>query len=387
MRTCSQAHLPITHSSMSSEPVPIAHISEVVNIEEEIKPTVQDKSPLVPVDDLVSALRTFRNPSSKSGNVGRIKEPKTFTGRDPKKLKAFIFQCCLHFQGLSEFEDDSKRVTFALSYLWDIAQEWFKPRISGITDDYPEWLDSWDLFVEELQNNFGPFDESTDIEHELTNLQMKDSQHTSKCLIHFNSLAVHCSWDEAALRYRFYEGLLAQLKDEICKGDGKPNTLSKLHKKAQNIDAQYWEQNQCLATQKKTLLSNTTSNNSSSTAKSTTSSSGNTSQASGSKTGKSKEAPKTQSMKPDLTGKLDSHGKLTQQERLRHIDNNLCLFCGKPRHKVLDCPMKLASSAKGQASTAASTLAQGKDSTMESKNNEQFTYSSTEGGLHGDPLC
>ena len=200
MRTCSQAHLHITHSSMSSEPVPIAHISKVVNIkedllsqetpkvEEEIKPMVQDKSPLVPVDDLVSTLRTFRNPSSKSGNIGRTKEPETFMGRDPKKLKAFIFQCCLYFWGLSEFEDDSKRVTFALSYLQDIAQEWFEPGISGITDNYPKWLDSWDLFVEELQNNFGPFDKSADIEHKLTNLQMKDSQHISKYLICFNSL-------------------------------------------------------------------------------------------------------------------------------------------------------------------------------------------------------
>ena len=123
MRTCSQAHLPITYPSMSSEPVPIAHISEVVNIKEdlpsqedpevevEIKPMVQDKSPLVLVDDLISALRTFGNPSSKSGNVGRIKEPKTFTGRGPKKLKGFIFQCCLYFWGSSKFEDDSKRVT------------------------------------------------------------------------------------------------------------------------------------------------------------------------------------------------------------------------------------------------------------------------------------
>ena len=151
MRTRSQAHLPITYPSMSSEPVPIAHISEVVNIEEdlpsqetlevkvEIKPMVQDKSPLVLVDDLVSALRTFGNPSLKSGNIGRIKEPETFTGRGPKKLKGLIFQCCLYFQGLSKFEDNSKSVTFALSYLWDVAQEWFKPGISGITDDYPEW--------------------------------------------------------------------------------------------------------------------------------------------------------------------------------------------------------------------------------------------------------
>ena len=50
-----------------------------------------------------------------------------------------------------------------------------------------------------------------------------------------------------------------------------------------------------------------------------------------------------------------------------HFINNLCLFCSKPRHKVLDCPTKLASSAKGRASTAASTPAQGKDSTTELK--------------------
>ena len=76
----------------------------------------------------------------------------------------------MYFQGLSKFEDNSKRVTFALSYLWDIAQEWFKSGISSITDNCPKWLDSWDLFVDTLQNNFGPFDKSTDIEHELTNL-------------------------------------------------------------------------------------------------------------------------------------------------------------------------------------------------------------------------
>ena len=239
MRTHSQANK--THqSSMSSEPVPIAHISEEVNIEEdllsqetpevkvEIKPMVQDKSPLVLVDDLVSAFRTFGNPSLKSGNVGKIKGPETFMGRDPKKLKAFIFQCHLYFWGLSKFEDGSKRVTFALSYLWDIAQEWFEPRISSITDNYPEWLDSWDLFVDKLQNNFGPFNKSADVKHKLTNLQMKNSQWISEYLVHFNSLAVHCPWGEAALRYRFYEGLLARLKDKICKGDGKPNTLSKL---------------------------------------------------------------------------------------------------------------------------------------------------------------
>ena len=108
-----------------------------------------------------------------------------------------------------------------------MAQEWFEPRISSLTDNYPEWLDNWDLFVDKLQNNFGPFDESTNVKHELTNLQMKDSQCILEYLVCFNSLAVRCPWGESALQYRFYEGLPTQLKDKICKGDRKPNTLSK----------------------------------------------------------------------------------------------------------------------------------------------------------------
>ena len=206
MRTRSQAHLPITHSSMSSEPVPIAHISEVDNIkedlpsqetpevEEEIKPKVQAKSSIVPVDDLVSTLKSFGGSSLKAGNIGRIREPEPFLGKDPTKLKAFLFQCHLYFQGLSNFEDRSRWVTFALSYLWDVAQEWFEPRISSLTDNYPEWLDDWNLFVDELQNNFGPFNESTNIEHKLTNLWMKDSQRILEYLVCFNSLAVCCPW-------------------------------------------------------------------------------------------------------------------------------------------------------------------------------------------------
>ena len=96
-----------------------------------------------------------------------------------------------------------------MSYLQDVVQEWFKPGLSGLTNIYPQWLDSWDLFVDELQNNFGPFNESTDVEHKLTNLRMKDSQCISDYLVHFNSLAIRCPWGEPALRYRFYEGLLA----------------------------------------------------------------------------------------------------------------------------------------------------------------------------------
>jgi hypothetical protein len=47
--------------------------------------------------------------------------------------------------------------------------------------------------------------------------------------------------------------------------------------------------------------------------------------------------PKLKDSKPltpcvDLSGKLDSQGKLTQQEWQHRIDKNLCLFCGGSGH-------------------------------------------------------
>ena len=82
MRTHSQAHLPITNSSMSSKPIPIAHIYEEIQIEEDplskepeeikdnVEPKVQGKSSVVPVDNLISTLKSFGGSSSKAGNIG-----------------------------------------------------------------------------------------------------------------------------------------------------------------------------------------------------------------------------------------------------------------------------------------------------------------------------
>jgi hypothetical protein len=53
-------------------------------------------------------------------DAGKLCEPEPFMRKDPKKLKAFIFQCQLYFLN-PDFNSDSKKVTFALSYLRDVA--------------------------------------------------------------------------------------------------------------------------------------------------------------------------------------------------------------------------------------------------------------------------
>ena len=72
------------HSSMPSDPIPVANISEEIIVEEnflshepqevkeEVDQKVEDKSSSIPVDDLVSALRSFEKTSSKLGTIGNL---------------------------------------------------------------------------------------------------------------------------------------------------------------------------------------------------------------------------------------------------------------------------------------------------------------------------
>jgi Retrotransposon gag protein len=297
-------------------------------------------------DDRVKAINKLGKMKS---DAGKLREPEPFTGKDPKKLKAFILQCQLYFRNL-DFDSDSKKVTFALSYLRDVAQEWFEPGISGLTDEPPEWFDNFEAFLDELHTNFGPYNKTGDAEHELTNLCMRDNQCISNYLVHFSRLALRCSWGELALRYRFYQGLPPQIKDELSKNE-KPRTLQVLKQKVQNIDARYWERAQeCSREQQYRQNPPKSSTSAASAVPSTTPKSIPHSEF------RLEQKPKPKDSKPttlrvDLSGKLDSKGKLTQQERQRRIDKNLCLFCGGSSHWTNTCPVK---STRGRAATTES---------------------------------
>ena len=182
---------------------------------------------------------------------------------------------------------------------------------------------------------------------------MKDSQHISEYLVRFNSLPVHCSWGESALRHRFYDGLLSRLKDDVSCGDGKPKDLLGMHWKAQNSNTHYWERVQECSwednTNSKTTPSKTPNQSSSTSRNNSTQQQKGQSNAKTSHPAVPEKTPST--TKPDLSGKLDSHGKLTAKEQQYQIDNNLCLFCGKKGHRVTNCLSAKASTAKGRAAT------------------------------------
>ena len=197
---------------------------------------------------------------------------------------------------------------------------------------------------------------------------MKDNQCITNYLVWFSSFAVHCPWGDSALKYRFYEGLPAQIKDELSKGN-KPQMLLEMWTRVLNINARYWEcqqehsheqqHTQCQNPPKASTssVSNTLTSNLKPTPHSDT--------CSERKPNKYKDF-KLSTLHMDLTGKLDSWGKLTQQEQQCQINKNLCLFCREPRHWTDNCLVKYA---KGHTETMESilTLSKPKESGVEPK--------------------
>ena len=170
---------PSPHTSPIKEKLPIMELQSPLVEENLPEPPIKDIEDTVPLpyDELLSAVKSLGKSPSKPKVFGKLREPETFTGKDLKWLKPFLFQCKLYFRNLPKtFWDNSTKVNFTLSYLRDVAQEWFEPGISGELDKIPDWIDNWNLFVDELQTNFGPFDEVGNVKRELVNLHMKSDQ-------------------------------------------------------------------------------------------------------------------------------------------------------------------------------------------------------------------
>jgi hypothetical protein len=231
-----------------------------------------------------------------------------------------------------------------------------------------DWADDYSAFVGHLRDNFGPFNVEADAENELEKLRMKENHKIARYIVNFNQLAPKVQWGEAALRRAFYMGLPSRIKDEIAR-IGKPDTLTALRNVSQSIDARYWERHGEISRETATSSKpDKGSDKKSGKQSDKKSNSGNNNSASTSGNRNSTPTPRANAVAsgsnsnsnnrkttPDLSDKLGKDGKLTQVERQRRMDNNLCLFCGKGGHMARECPRSTSSAnkAKGRAAKPA----------------------------------
>ena len=344
------------HPDPTPETTPIPPVTADQHTETSVEPPVPDiASALLKLADSLSGPKT-------SGSWTKVCEPDTFNGTDARKLQSFIVQCTLNFR---------------------ITLDWFEPGLTSM--DPPDWLDDYSNFLSELKTNFGPHNPEAEAEAKLENLRMRDNQRINKYTVEFNRLSVRVRWGEAALLRQYYNGLPAWIKDAFMI-TGRPDTLVQLKNHSHTIDNWYWERRSEQIREARTQdrssdkgkssnsgnnSGNTNSgNNNSSNNKSDKKRSSNNSGRSGTpgssgNSGSLNNNYRSTNKTPDLSTKLGKDGKLTQQERQRRFEQNLCMFCGKGGHVAKDCHKAIAAKA-----CSATTDTKSADKTSDAKSSE-----------------
>ena len=179
------------------------------------------------LSQLSRSLRKINKPSDPKESRVKVRDPDTFDGSDPRKLRDFLVSCNLHFRDRPKvFSSDEKRILFVISYLKGSALSWFEPGLMDHSNS-AHWMWDFEAFISELEVNFGPHDPVGDAEKALTEISMKENSRIVKYNVEFWKLASRVDWNESALTARYFRGLPLRLRTEVLR-DGKPTTLPKL---------------------------------------------------------------------------------------------------------------------------------------------------------------
>ena len=112
------------------------------------------------------------------------------------------------------FTTGMAKIQYAISYLSSPALQYFEPAILSEVTPGPVWLTDWDSFRNELEMNFGPFDNATQAKIELEKIVMKEHR-AARYFIEFSQASTQTQWNDAALRHITYKGLAKRIKDDL----------------------------------------------------------------------------------------------------------------------------------------------------------------------------
>ena len=120
-----------------------------------------------------------------------------------------MFQCCLYFHtNLVQFDMDIAKINFAITYLTEVAQDWFEVGLNQEDQSIlQDWLSDWNLFVNKLCWHFdlsNPIDKAANM---LDNLCIKPGDKISTYNVDFICYASQLGWRNSVLCYCYYHGL------------------------------------------------------------------------------------------------------------------------------------------------------------------------------------
>ena len=290
-----------------------------------------------------SLVKTSNAPASKGTDV---RHPNKFDGVDRSKLRTYFAQCLLVFRANpSKFDTDTKKVTYACSYLDGLAFDWYENIVDSAVE--PSWFNNWTEFRTTLDYHFGEINPSHAAERKIRTLTMKGNESIITYVTKFRTYSGRLNWNDAAITAEFRRGLSTRIKDDLAKIDYEDLDFVGLEQLVIKIDARHQERRMERESERLTHPDDQTSKEerkNGNPRRSKPSSSDNI-VATTTTTSTTKERP----VKDNLP--LDAHGKLTEEERARRKRLGLCDYCASNQHKFEDCDVKPKSNLRSATTT------------------------------------
>ena len=262
----------------------------------------------------------------------KLNPPKPFDGTR-SEYKTFIMQLNLIFNSDTDrytgVNSDTAKIAYAASYLSGSAKEWFQPHVNETTGviTFPTWAS----FVAALKAAFHDPDAYQTVYTKISSL--KQERDCSSYHAAFVPLATILGFDERTRISFFKKGLNGELKKALSYQITLPDTFDEFVQACIKID------NQIRANKEARDAIPRTQGGQFAHAPTTSTSTG------------------THSGPMDLSGaryRSQKRGPVTNQEKKRRRDNNLCLYCGSSGHWASQCPHKRS---RGKPSAAAAVTA------------------------------
>ena len=258
-----------------------------------------------------------------------LNKPNEYDGKDRQACTTFLAQVKLYMAGnLHLFPNEQSKVLFTATYLRDKAFAWMEPKLNKNSDEEPVLAD-FALFCKEMVRSLGDPDKEKNMARKLNSLE----QHTSAAnyRTEFDQIAQYLTWDDSALRSRFYEGLKTKVKDALSYVVEEPVGFKDFQDLVIRLDGRIHDREiegrkggrtfPTSSHHNRTTASTPRANTTSTTTTRTASYNG------------------PQAMDLDAT-RSKAFKPLTPQERTHRMTNNLCLYCGKAGHRASDCPAR-----------------------------------------------
>jgi Retrotransposon gag protein len=291
------------HPSDEDEPTPTS--AELLKLFHEMRTELQNKDRIIEFLDRERNVAEPREP--------RVSEPTEFHGKI-SEYSTFISQCLLTFTLCPRtYSKPEQKVLFVIAYLRGNARSWAERILEN--NDHP-FLKNFDAFKEALDSLYL----DRNLKHQARDklFALKQTKSASSYAVDFQQIIVPLKLDDEAKCLLFYNGLKPTLKDALALV-GEEEKFKELVDQVIDIDQRQFHR---LQEEKKAS-------------------------APPSKT--PEPPPKPSGLKrPNTPGPSSGpppkkhasfqRGPLSEEEKQRRRDNNLCVYCADPYHKTSDCP-------------------------------------------------